>query len=145
METKYLIFDCSTENDSLVAVVTWTPELAKSVLTRIGLAFEMKQADDDFLGIQFIAWNAELYERSIIEEVVPESEDSRWGILTEKPHDASFFSSSVHTSRLNSKVRLSSCFLDVDDKAFCWGMYPKHWNSRIETPALMKDTEGLFR
>ena len=131
METKYLIFDCSTENDSLVAVVAWTPEMAKSVLTRIGMAFEMKQADDDFLGIQFIAWNAELYERSIIEEVVPESEDSRWGILTEKPD-------------MSSKVRLSSCFLDVDDKAFCWGMYPKHWNSRIETPALMKDTEGLF-
>ena len=131
METKYLIFDCSTENDSLVAVVTWTPELAKSVLARIALACEMKKADDDFAGIQLFNWDVELYEGSIIEEVVPESEDSRWGILTEKPD-------------MSSKVRLSSCFLDVDDNAFCWGMYPKHWNSRIETPALMKDTEGLF-
>ncbi len=91
----------------------------------------MQQADGDFLGIQFIAWNVELYERSIIEDVVPESEDSRWGILTEKPD-------------LSSKVRVSSCFLDVDNNAFYWALYPKHWESRVETGALTKDTEGLF-
>lgn len=131
METKYLIFDCSTGDDSLVAVVTWTPELAKSVLERWALACELQQADKDFLGIQFIAWNVELYEHCIIEDVVPESEDSRWGILTEKPD-------------LSSKVRLSSCFLDVDHSSFYWMMHPKHWDSRPETGALTKDTEGLF-
>ena len=133
METKYLIFDCSAVDDSLVAVVLWTPELAKSVLARIGLACEMKQADDEFLGIQFIAWNVELYENIVIEDVVPESEDSRWGILTEKPDMSS-----------KEKVRLYSCFLDVDHSSFYWIMHPKHWESRVETGAITKDTEGLF-
>lgn len=132
METKYLIFDCSTEIDSLVAIVAWTPKLAESVLARFALACEMHKADKDFLGIQFMAWNVELYEGSI-GGVDPELEDLRWGILTEKPDMSS-----------KEKVRMSSCFLDVDNSAFYWIMHPKHSSCRPETEPLAKDTEGLF-
>jgi hypothetical protein len=132
METKYLIFDCSTEHDSLVAIVDWTPEMAKQVLARTGLACEMKAADDQFAGLQFFSYDITVY-RVSIEDLDPAFEEQRWVLVTEEPK-----------MDPTDKERLDVSFLYVDHKAFYWEVHPRHSGVTAETEALSKDTEGLF-
>jgi len=133
MDTKYLLIDCSTQYESLFAVVTWTPQTAKLMLKRTGLAFEMKSADDDFAGLEFYD-HVDMYEGSVEDLVDFDDEDVRYALLPEEPMLEPAF----------MRVRVGTCLLNVGVDSFNWQIFPKHGGGVAESRMLYKDNEELF-
>lgn len=138
-KTKYLIFDVSSQCDSLTAVVECTPEYVKLLKRRMALASNTKELDGDFSGIEFYDC-VDLYEYSdVIDTWIDANSDPEtfgdrlWVVVDTKPDFEGAVP--VQTACTRVHVDVADCF---------WEICPKHSDQVCQTQVVRADDDEFF-
>jgi hypothetical protein len=135
---KYLIFNASTEYESFVAIVEWSPEYITLLRKRMAAATKLRQELDGLAWMEFYDY-VDLYERTTeIDEWIEanaeaETWEGRMWVMTDKTPEFDD----------TSRVRVDASYASVDENSCYWKVRPKHSDIECETQMVRADDEAF--
>jgi len=137
---KYIVFEASGDDDTVVVVVECSDEDVERMFTRLEWAKSLREKDDSTAAIEYFD-QVEAFEwgdwfEGWMDEHKESSRDDSFACVDEKPDFPD-----------DEGLRVDSSYMNVSVFDWiAWTFRPKHSNSEYGTPGIdLKDLERLFR